>query len=128
MTQASVSRALGGRSIQARVVLLVGLGVLASLAILGGTAWVGLTRMDDRLMAERLLLARAVAEHLDYLVQSDMEVLQGISASSTATVANRDRLPDRLALREAYLRLRLVEHVLLIGPAGTVLQLSLIHI
>ena len=122
MTQASVSRALGGRSIQARVVLLVGLGVLASLAILGGTAWVGLDRMDDRLKAERLLLARSIAEHLDFLVQSDMEVLQGISASSTVNVTDRDRLPDRLALREAYLRLRLVEHVLLIGPAGTVLQ------
>jgi signal transduction histidine kinase len=122
MTQASVSRALGGRSIQARVVLLVGFGVLASLAILGGTAWVGLDRMDDRLEAERLLLARSIADHLDYLVQSDMEVLQGISAASTFSVADRDRLPDRRTLREAYLRLRLVEHVLLIGPSGTVLQ------
>jgi signal transduction histidine kinase len=122
MTQATVSRALGGRSIQARVVLLVGFGVLASLAILGGTAWVGLDRMDDRLKAERLLLARSLAEHLDYLVQSDMEVLQGISAASAVNVADRDLLPDRRALREAYLRLRLVEHVLLISPAGTVLQ------
>jgi signal transduction histidine kinase len=122
MTQATVSRAWGGRSIQARVVLLVGFGVLASLAILGGTAWVGLDRMDDRLEAERLLLARAIAEHFDYLVQTDMEGLQGIQASHAANLADRGRLPDRLALREAYLRLRLVEHVLLIDGAGTVVQ------
>ncbi len=126
MTQGSVSRALGGRSIQTRVVLLVGIGVLASLAILGGTAWVGLDRMDARLRAERLLLARAIAEHLDYLVQTDMEVLQGVSAAPVApaapAAADRGPLPDRFALRETYLRLRLVDHVLLIAPSGAVIQ------
>lgn len=122
MTQATVSRAWGGRSIQARVVLLVGFGVLASLAILGGTAWVGLDRMDDRLEAERLLLAKAIAEHFDYLVQTDMEGLQGLQASPATNLAERGRLPDRLALRETYLRLRLAEHVLLIDGGGTVVQ------
>jgi signal transduction histidine kinase len=122
MTHTSVSRAWGGRSIQARVVLLVGLGVLASLAILGGTAWVGLDRMDARLEAERLLLARSIAEHLDYLVQSDMEGLQGLSAAPSVNLADRDRLPDRVALRETYLRLRLVERILLIDRAGLVRQ------
>ena len=120
MTQASVSRAWGGRSIQARVVLLVGFGVLASLAILGGTAWVGFDRTDRRLESERLLLARAVAEHLDYLVQADMEGLQGISASPAAGPLEKGWLPDRVTLREQYLRLRLVEHVLLIDRSSAI--------
>jgi signal transduction histidine kinase len=122
MRRVTVSGAWGGRSIQSRVVLLVGIGVLASLAILGGTAWVGFDRMERRLEAERLLLARAVAEHFDYLVQADMEGLQGMSAARAADASGRDRLPDRVAVREAYLRLRLVEHVLLIDRAGAVVQ------
>jgi len=121
MTQLPVGRAWSGRSIQARVVLLVGTGILAALAILGGTAWLGLDRMEARLSAERLLLARSVAEHLDSLVQGDMEVLQGVSASQASNVAGREQLPERSVLRDAYLRARLVEHVVLIGPGGTAL-------
>jgi signal transduction histidine kinase len=121
MTQLPVGRAWSGRSIQARVVLLVGIGILAALAILGGTAWVGLNRMEARLSAERLLLARSVAEHLDSLLQSDMEVLQGVSASPGLNLTDRDSLPGQSALRDAYLRARLVEHVVLVGPGGTVL-------
>ena len=51
MTPLSVGRAWSGRSIQARVVLLVSTGILAALAILGCTAWVGLDRMAERLSA-----------------------------------------------------------------------------
>jgi signal transduction histidine kinase len=122
MTQLSVGRTWSGRSIQARVVLLVGTGILAALTILGGTAFVGLDRMEARLSAERLLLARSVAEHVDYLVQNDMEVLQGVSASPSLNLADRDQLPGQSALREAYLRAHLVERVLLIGAGGAVLQ------
>jgi signal transduction histidine kinase len=122
MTQLSVGRAWTGRSIQARVVLLVGTGILAALAILGGTAWVGLDRMDARLSAERLLLARSVAEHFDYLVQKDMEVLQGVSASPGLNLTDPGRLPEQAALREAYLRAHLMDHVLLIGAGGRVLM------
>lgn len=118
MTHLPSGRAWSSRSIQARVVLLVGTGVLAALAILGGAAWVGIHRVEARLSTERLLVARAIAEHLDYLVQSDMEVLQGVSASLAPSLADRGQLPGRAALREAYLRARLVEHVVLIDAGG----------
>ena len=119
MTRIPVGRAWSGRSIQARVILLVGTGVLAALAILGGTAFVALDRMESRLSAERLLLARSVAEHLDTVVQGDMEVLQGVSASPAANPERGNPLPERSALRAAYFRSRLVEHVVLFGPDGT---------
>jgi signal transduction histidine kinase len=121
MTQVPPGRAWSGRSIQARVVLLVGTGVLAALAILGGTAFVALNRMEARLSAERLLLARAVAEHLDSIVQGDMEVLQGVSASMPAGQAGREALPQGSAIRDAYLRARLLDHVALVGRDGAVL-------
>src|SRR5450756_1687837 len=115
MTPLSVGRAWSGRSIQARVVLLVSTGILAALAILGGTAWVGLDRMAGRLSAERLLLARSIAEHLDYMVQADLEVLQNVSAAPRLDLGDGDPLPEQSALREAYLRGRLVERVFLIA-------------
>jgi signal transduction histidine kinase len=95
--------------------------VLAALAILGGTAFVALNRMETRLSAERLLLARAIAEHLDSIVQGDMEVLQGVSAGMPVGQAGREALPAGSVIREAYLRARLVEHVALVGPDGTTL-------
>jgi len=115
MTPLSVGRAWSGRSIQARVVLLVSTGILAALAILGGTAWVGLDRMAERLSAERLLLARSIAEHLDYMVQADLETLQNVSAAPRLDLADGDPLPEQSALREAYLRGRLVDRVFLIA-------------
>ena len=122
MTVTPVGRAWSGRSIQARVVLLVGTGILAALAILGGTAFVAIDRMEARLSAERLLLARAIAEHLDSLVQADMEVLQGVSAAATVGGAEREAVPERSALREIYLRARLVERVVLVATDGAVLM------
>jgi signal transduction histidine kinase len=121
MTSFSLGRGLSGRSIQARVLWLVGIGILSALAILGGTAWVGLDRMGDQLSAERLLLARSVAEHLDYLLRADMEVLQGVSAApglDAAAPGDASWLP---ALKDAYLRTRLAERVLLVGAEGAVL-------
>jgi HAMP domain-containing protein len=112
---------LSGRSIQARVVLLVGTGIVAALAGLGGTAWTGLDRMAARLSAERLLLARTMAGHVDHLVQSDMEVLQGVSGAPGLGLDAAGIRAAAPALREAYLRCRLVERVMLIGPDGAVL-------
>jgi signal transduction histidine kinase len=120
MTSFSVGRAWSGRSIQVRVVLLVGLGMLGALAVLGGTAWIGLDRMADRLAAERLRLAASIAEHLDYLVRADMEALQGVSAAPGLDTASTDFQSWLPALKEAFLRLRLADRVLLIGADGAV--------
>jgi signal transduction histidine kinase len=120
MNPLPVTRAWSGRSIQARVVLLVGAGMLAALAVLGGTAWVGLDRAASRLSDERLLLARSVAEHLDYLVQTDMEVLQGISALPGLDSPVQGEPTTLPALRELSLRLRLADRVLLIARDGSV--------
>jgi signal transduction histidine kinase len=121
MTSLSVGRAWTARSLQARVVLLVGLGILAALAVLGGTAWLGLDGMVARLSAERLLLARTQAGFLDHLLQADMEVLQGVSGAPGLGLDASELRSAAPALREAYLRSRIVERVLLVGPDGSVL-------
>jgi signal transduction histidine kinase len=121
MTSFSVGRAWTARSIQARVVLVVGAGILTALAVLGGTAWIGLDAMASRLSAERLLLARAQAGLIDHLLQADMEVLQGVSGAPGLDLDAAGLQAAAPALREAYLRSRLVERVLLVGPDASVL-------
>ena len=122
MRSISVDNAWGGRSIQTRVLLLVGLGVLAALTIFGGTSWVGLDRAAEALAAERQLLARSVANHLDYLVQGDLEILQALSAAPRGSAPDSNVLPEPAALRSAYLRAHVVERVFLVAKNGTLLQ------
>lgn len=121
MTAPSPGRRWSGRSIQTRVLLLVGTGIAAAVAVLGGAAWVGLDRSAAQLSAERLLLARAVAAHLDAVVEGDLEVLQGVPAVRGLTEAPTTDVDERAALRSAYLHARLIGRVLLVGTDGSVL-------
>jgi signal transduction histidine kinase len=101
--------------------LLAGVGVLASLAILGGVAWFALTSVAERLAAERGLLARALAAHLDVVLRDELAILQGIPASPRFDLADEDPRPEDEALRDAYLRSRLSRHVALLARDGATL-------
>ena len=121
MTPLSLGSAWTRRGIQTRVMLLVGAGVLASLAILGGAAWFALASVADRLASGRELLARAVATHLDVVVEDELSILQGIPASPRFDLADDDRGPEDAAVRDAYLRSHLARQVLLVGRDGRTL-------
>jgi signal transduction histidine kinase len=119
MTPISVSSAWTRRGIQTRVVFLMGLGMLASLGVLGGTSWVHLNSLTGQLLEERTLLARSVAEHLDYVVRGEMESLQGLASSLQASDAPDQTQPaERDRVRETYLRSHLLESVFLVDPNG----------
>jgi signal transduction histidine kinase len=120
MTPLSVSSAWTRRGIQTRVVLLVGIGILSAIATLGIASWVSLNGLVGRLAAERQLLAGSVAEHLDYVVQGDMEILQGVSAAPRVESRDRDTLPELPALRDAYLRAHVIERVFIVGGARSI--------
>ncbi len=121
MTPLSLGSAWTRRGIQTRVMLLVGVGVLASLAILGGVAWYALTAVAERLAAGRELLAGAVATHLDVVIEDELSILQGIPASPRFDLADQDPQPEDAAVRDAYLRSHLARRVLLVARDGRVL-------
>ncbi len=106
------------RGLQTRVLLLVGFGMLASLAIMGGASWLSLNSLAGQLLAERELLARSVADHVDYVLQADLEILQGVSAAPGVNFEDTDREPERLAAGEANVRAHLFDRVFL-ARAGT---------
>jgi len=103
----------GRRGLQTRVLFLVGIGMLASLAIMGGASWLYLNSLGRQLLAERELLAGSVADHVEFVLQADLETLQGISAAPAVNFEDTDPEPERLAAAEANLRARLFERVLL---------------
>lgn len=115
MTPRLLGSAWTRRGIQTRVMLLVGAGVLASLAILGGAAWYALTAVADRLAGGRSLLARSVATHLDVVLEDELSNLQGIPASPRFELADEDPQPEVAAVRDAYLRSHLARHVMLVA-------------
>jgi signal transduction histidine kinase len=110
-----ISGAWTRRGIQTRVVLLVGIGILAALATLGIASWIGLNGLVSRLASERQLLAMSVARHLDYVLQGDLEILQGVASAPRAELPDGDVLPDPAALRAAYLRAHLIERAFVVG-------------
>ncbi len=103
----------GRRGLQTRVLLLVGFGMLASLAIMGGASWLYLNSLGRQMLADRELLARNVASHVEYVLQGDLETLQGMSALPGVNFEDTDTEPERVAAGETSLRARLLDRVLL---------------
>ncbi len=108
----------GRRGLQTRVLMLVGFGLLASLGIMGGASWLSLNSLAGQLLAERELLARSVADHVDFVLQSDLETLQGVSAAPGVNFTDQDREPERVAIAEANVRARLFDRVFLARAGG----------
>lgn len=112
------------RGIQTRVVLLVGAGMLAALGILGGASWMGLGAITTGLASERQMLAAAAGQHLGIILQGDLQVLQSVSAAISTEPTGRALEGAQVALKEAYLRARLLDRVFLVGPTRTILAIE----
>ncbi len=121
MKPLSVSGAWTRRSIQTRVVLLVGTGMVASLAILGATSWALLSGLGGRLVQERRYLAQSIALHMDAVVRDDLQVLQGLSQAARLEAGGDVAAERQGALKDAYLRFHAVDAAFLYANDGTLL-------
>ena len=124
MKPLSVSGAWARRSIQTRVVLLVGLGMLSSLTILGATSWMLLSGLGDRLVQERQYLAQSIARHADSVVQGDLQILQGLSPTVRLDATGDVAVQRQTALRDAYLRCHALDVVFLYSREGALLAIE----
>ena len=110
------------RGIQPRVMLLVGIGTLAAIGTLGAVAWHRVDELTGEMLRERTLLAVSAAERVDTLLGADMQALQGIA--STLSLGIPEEAADGVApaaVREAYLRARLLQRAMVFGPDGRLL-------
>lgn len=119
--RAAVLRHWRRGSLQARIVLVVALGMLGPMAIFAWTGWRSFAELTQELLAERQLLAKSVAGHLELVIKADLEILQTIGAALRIRGEAANGAGERTAVREAYLRSRVLEAVLLLGDEGTIL-------
>ncbi len=92
---------MGRRSIQARVLLLVAIGMLGPLAMM---AWAGFStqrRYEEQVLSERTLLAEFFAARLDALLSSELEALQSAAGAQDPAAALRELWVRRHALFDA---------------------------
>ncbi len=92
------------QSLRGRILLLVGLGMLALAGILGTSMLAASRELSEQALSERRRLAEALADHLDYIVKANLIVLQDVAQSARADLGAVDLKPLKAALREAYLR------------------------
>lgn len=106
------------RSLRGRIILLVGLGMAALAGILGLSSLWEIRALADRTLQERRGLAHAVADRLDTILRSNLIILQEVALGIRGGLGEADLRPEKVALREAYLRSTLFEGVFLLDRGG----------
>lgn len=106
------------RSLRARIMLLVALGMVALAGILGLSSLWHVQDLAERALQERRRLAQVVADQLDTLLRSNLVVLQEIALSARGGFAGGEPKSFKTTLREAYLHSVFTQGVFLLDRAG----------
>jgi len=108
--------------IRVRVTLLIALGMLAPTLVMAWAGWRSYREVERRVLAERALLARLVAERLDAMLSADMEALQGALPAPELRLDEAGLEEERAALRRIWVRRhQLFDEVFLLDRDGKVL-------
>jgi len=111
------------RGIQARVGLLVVLGVLTSMLIPGWIAWRSLGALTDRILLEREELAGTVARHVVEVIAREWSKLQDVATGPGITAVRPDEADEARVLsvlRTSYLRGELMHQAYVTDQDGRV--------
>ncbi len=93
----------GKESLERRILLLVGLGMLVIFASLGVSSFLSVRESIERSLEERIILARVVASHLDHVLSQNFSRLQGIAFSKGVDLEDKNLEPEKAAVHTAYL-------------------------
>ena len=90
------------RSLRRRLILLVGLWMVALAAILLAASMWGTQEVSERALNEREHLAQALADNIDYVLKSNLVSLQEASLTIRGRLENNDLQGVKKALQETY--------------------------
>ncbi|MBI2987747.1 MAG: HAMP domain-containing protein [Deltaproteobacteria bacterium] len=108
-------------SLRGRVLLLVGLWMIALVIILMISNFMGSRELSDRVFRERQRLAQALADNLDNILKSHLVLLQDVAFRARASLEKRDLGAVKVALREFYVRSLFAEGAFLLDKGGKVI-------
>ncbi|RMF90877.1 MAG: HAMP domain-containing protein [Nitrospinota bacterium] len=106
------------RSLHWRITFLIGTGMLVLAAALRLSSLWESKEISARVLSERQGLARAVADHLDYVLQANLILLQNVALEARAGIGEEDIAPLRASLREAFLRSIFTGGIFLLDQTG----------
>jgi len=89
-------------SLAFRLVVLVVIGVAIVLGVFSISAVLAVQDSIDRTLQGRLVLARTLAEQVDYVLDRDMGRLQSLSFAEGFDLSDGDPEPEQRALRDVY--------------------------
>ncbi|MBI4525047.1 MAG: HAMP domain-containing protein [Deltaproteobacteria bacterium] len=106
------------KNLWGRIIFLVGLWMVALAGILLVSNHWGSEELSDRALNERRHLVQALVDNLDYLLKSNLVLLQEVALLARFGVERDAGQALRAALREAYLQSIFTEGVFLINRTG----------
>jgi len=107
--------------LRARIVLLTMAGTLGPIALLSWLSWSSVHSLEDQVLAERQQLAASMAAHVDSVVNSQLELLEAISPEPGVGAPGGPPITPA-ALRDAYLRSRVLSQVFLLDSSGEIVE------
>jgi len=112
------------RSLRRRLMLLVGLWMVALAAILLAAGMWGTQEVSERALNERQHLAQALAGNIDYVLKANLISLQEASLTIRGRLENNDLQGVKKILQETYLRSLFTESVFLVDAQGKTVWLE----
>ena len=108
-------------SLNSRIVILITILMVVGFATFGISGVLIVGESVDRTLQERLLLAKATAKHLDYVIKSNLDLLQGVDSAFPLLAAEGNIEQASRQLREVYFRTIFSDGIYVAGRDGTVL-------
>jgi signal transduction histidine kinase len=96
-----------------RLLLLVGLGVLAPVSLLGWAAVTSVQGLTGQVLVERRAIARGVALSAEHAVRGAIEALLAVPAAPGFDLQDANPVPEQEALRSARVHTRLLDGLVL---------------
>ncbi len=110
------------RTIGARVFTLVGLGMLAPLAVMAWAGWSSYGELTARIVAERELVARHTAERLGTVISAELQALHQVAPLARTDGNDASRAELRSVLRRLHShRHRLFDRYFVVDAQGATL-------
>ncbi|MDA8189708.1 MAG: cache domain-containing protein [Dehalococcoidales bacterium] len=112
---------LAKSGLQKRIVLLVSIGMLTVFALLGTLSALAVDESVRRTLQDRLDLAEASAQHVDYVLKQNIDLLQGATFFQGVDLEDANLDPERRALHDVYFHTIFGDGVYIVDKEGRVL-------
>jgi signal transduction histidine kinase len=111
-------------SLAFRLVVLVVIGVAIVLGVFSISAVLAVQDSIDRTLQGRLVLARTLAEQVDYVLDRDMGRLQSLSFAEGFDLSDGDPEPEQRALRDVYFQTIFSGGLYIVDRQGRILNME----